>query len=128
MMKMSENIVILKWDTKNILRKFSKMKKRISSLKRCIITNESQLKRFLFFFFLHFLIFSFIFFFICLISSHHYHHYHFIYFFFHHHIYLFFHHHICSSSQFIWVFSLFRSLVNSFARVSFVERVDRFRV
>ncbi len=48
-MKMNENIVVLKRDTKNILRKFSKMKERISSLKRRIITNELQLKRFLFF-------------------------------------------------------------------------------
>ncbi len=52
-MKMSENIVVLKRDTKNILRKFSKMKKRISFLKRRIITNESQLERFLFFFLFH---------------------------------------------------------------------------
>jgi hypothetical protein len=52
-MKMSENIVVLKWDTKNILRKFSKMKKRISFLKRRIITNESQLKRFFSFFFFY---------------------------------------------------------------------------
>jgi hypothetical protein len=43
---MSENIVVLRRDTKNILRKFSKMKERISFLKRRIITNESQLKRF----------------------------------------------------------------------------------
>ncbi len=46
LMKMNENIVILKRDTKNILHKFSKMKKRISFLKRRIITNKSQLKRF----------------------------------------------------------------------------------
>jgi hypothetical protein len=45
---MSEDIVVLRRDTKNILRKFSKMKKRISFLKRRIITNETQLKRFLF--------------------------------------------------------------------------------
>jgi serine kinase of HPr protein (carbohydrate metabolism regulator) len=51
LMKISENIVVLKRNTKNILRKFSKMKKRISFLKRRIITNESQLKRFFFFFF-----------------------------------------------------------------------------
>jgi hypothetical protein len=52
-MKMNENIVVLRRDTKNILRKFSKMKKRISSLKRRIITNESQLKRSFFFFLFH---------------------------------------------------------------------------
>jgi hypothetical protein len=48
-MKMSDDIVVLRRDTKNIFRKFSKMKKRISFLKRRIITNESQLKRFFFF-------------------------------------------------------------------------------
>jgi hypothetical protein len=47
---MSENIVVSRRNTKNILRKFSKMKKRISFLKRRIITNESQLKRFFSFF------------------------------------------------------------------------------
>jgi hypothetical protein len=52
-MKMNENIVVLKRNTKNILRKFSKMKERISFLKRRIITNESQLKRFFFLFFFH---------------------------------------------------------------------------
>jgi hypothetical protein len=61
-MKMNENIVVLRRDTKNIFRKFSKMKKRISFLKRRIITNESQLKRFFFhsffdFFFDFFLLF-----------------------------------------------------------------------
>jgi hypothetical protein len=61
-MKMSENIVVLKRNTKNILRKFSKMKERISFLKRRIITNESQLKRFLSFFFHSFFDFFFDFF------------------------------------------------------------------
>ncbi len=59
-MKMSENIVVLRRNTKNILRKFSKMKKRISFLKRRIITNESQLKRFFFYLFI-FLFFYFFF-------------------------------------------------------------------
>jgi magnesium-transporting ATPase (P-type) len=121
LMKMSENIVVLRRDTKNILRKFSKMKKRISFLKRRIITNESQLKRFLFLFFFHsFFDFFFDFFFVCLISFFFHHHYYFICSFFHHHIYFF--------SQFIYALSLFRSLVNSFVLVFFVERIDRFRV
>jgi ABC-type multidrug transport system fused ATPase/permease subunit len=52
-MKMSEDIVVLSRDTKNILRKFFEMKKRISFLKRRIITNKTQLKRSLFSFFFH---------------------------------------------------------------------------
>jgi hypothetical protein len=51
LMKMNDDIVVLRRNTKNILRKFSKMKKRISFLKRRIITNETQLKRVFFFFF-----------------------------------------------------------------------------
>ncbi len=65
-MKMSENIVIWKRDTKNILYQFSKMKERISFLKRRIITIKTQLKRFRFFFF-HSLISSSISFF-CLLD------------------------------------------------------------
>jgi hypothetical protein len=119
LMKMSENIVVLKRDTKNIFRKFSKMKKRISFLKRRIITNESQFKRF-FFSFHSFFNFSFDFFFVCLISFLFHHHHYFICFLFHHHIYSFF--------QFICAFSFVRSFVNSFVFVFFVERIDRFRV
>ncbi len=63
-MKINEKIVVLKRNTKNILRKFSKMKKRILFLKHRIITNESQLKRSFFFFFIHFLISSSIFFYL----------------------------------------------------------------
>ncbi len=119
LMKMSEDIVILRRDTKNILRKFSKMEKRISLLKRRIITIKTQLKRFLFFSFFLFLIISSIFF-ICLILFYYHHH--------HHFICSFFHHHICSFSQFICAFSFFCSFVNSLVRVFFVERVDRFRI
>jgi hypothetical protein len=80
LIKMNENLVILKRDTKNIFRKFSKMKRRISFLKRCIITIETQLNRF--FFSSSFFDFFFEYFFIYLILFYHHHHHYYIYIFF----------------------------------------------